>query len=206
MTAEQRIVAAKIFAITGFLVLLVITYWLRSEVLGLSRIRFSAEEKRFDWQLQQNRDSFPELQKQYQVELINYDLRKKHYERMMAVYQKDLDEYARLSKDNLEPPQQPRIPSPPTPPEVAARSQEIQGEFALRRHRFFVTSEYGNWIACAASLSLVGGLLYLLMFDVNTNRLYYYLTLVLSFVFLIGPSLHSIMSAIVGVMHSPHGF
>ena len=204
MTAEQRIVAAKVFAMTGFLVLLVITYWLRSEVLGLSRILFSAEEKRVELELQRNRESFPDLQKQYQVELSNYELRKKHYERMMAVYQKDLEEYARLSKDQLEPPQQPSIPAPPTPPEVAARSREIQGEFALRRHRFFVTSEYGNWIACAAALSLVGGLLYLLMFDVNSNRLYYYLTLVLSFIFLIGPSLHSIMSTVVGLMHSPH--
>ena len=61
-------------------------------------------------------------------------------------------------------------------------------------------------IACLAALSLVGGLLYLLMFDLNSNRLFYFMILVLSFMFLIGPSLQSVMSAIVGLMHGPHGY
>jgi hypothetical protein len=34
----------------------------------------------------------------------------------------------------------------------------------------------------------------------------YFMTLVLSFVFLIGPSLQSVMSAIIGLMHGPHGY
>ena len=41
MSDERRLVTAKLFAIGGFLALLMITYWMRSEVLGLSRIPFS---------------------------------------------------------------------------------------------------------------------------------------------------------------------
>lgn len=206
MSGERRIIAAKLLAISGFLVLLVITYWLRSEVLGLSRIHFSADQKKVELDQQRNRDSFPDRQRQYEVGMKNYEIQLKHYEKMMVVYEKDLDEYASLTKENLHPPQLPNRPSPPNPPEIEDQFREIQTEFVLRRYRYFVISEYGNGIACLAALSLVGGLLYLLMFDVNSNRLFYFMLLVLSFVFLIGPSLQSVMSALVGLMHGPHSY
>lgn len=206
MSDERRLVTAKLFAIGGFLVLLMITYWMRSEVLGLSRIHFSADEKNVELEQQRNRESFPDRQKQYEVSLKNYELQLKHYERMMAVYEKDLDEYAALTKDPLEPPQLPLRPSPPSAPEVEDQFRAIQTEFIMRRYRYFVVSEYGNWLACLAALSLVGGLLYLLMFDVTSNRLFYFMILVLSFVFMIGPSLQSMMTAIIGLMHGPHSY
>lgn len=206
MSGERCLVTAKLFAISGFLVLIMITYWLRSEVLALTRIRFSADEKKIQLQQQRDRDSFPDRQKQYEVGLKNYEIQQKHYEKMMAVYEKDLEEYARLTKDQLNPPTLPQRPIPPSAPEVEDRFQSIQTEFMLRRYRYFVISEYGNWIACFAALSLVGGLLYLLMFDATSNRLFYFLTLVLSFVFLIGPSLQSFMSALIGLMHGPNGY
>lgn len=206
MSGERRIVAAKLLAITGFLILLMITYWLRSEVLALSRIHFSADQKKVELEQQRNRDSFPDRQQQYEVSLKNYDLQLKHYEKLLTVYQKDLNEYALLTKDRIDPPQLPQRPTPPNTPEVEDQSQAIQTEFVSRRYRYFVISEYGNGIACFAALLLVGGLLYLLLFDLNSNRLFYFMTLVLSFVFLIGPSLQSVMSAIVGLMHAPHGF
>ena len=52
-------------------------------------------------------------------------------------------------------------------------------------------------------VGLVGGLLCLILFDTANGRLIYFVTLVLSFVFLIGPSFHSIMSAIVGFLQAP---
>lgn len=204
MSAERRIVAAKILSIGGFLVLLLITYWLRSEVLSLSRIHFSADQKKVELEQIRNKESFPDRQKQYEVSLKNYDIQMKHYEKMMAVYEKDLDEYAELTQNQLEPPQFPIRPSPPIDPEVQDQFRNIQTEFVLRRHHYFVVSEYGNMLAGAAALSLVGGLLYLLMFDLNSNRLFYFMTLVLSFIFLIGPSLQSVMSAVIGLMHAPH--
>ncbi|HEY4259495.1 MAG TPA: hypothetical protein VGM98_05030, partial [Schlesneria sp.] len=84
--------------------------------------------------------------------------------------------------------------------------QSIQSEFVSRRYRYFVISEYGNIIACVGAVALIGGLLYLLMFDLNSNRLFYFMTLTLSFVFLIGPSLQSLMTAIVGLMQGPHSY
>ena len=183
-----------------------ITYWLRAEVLGLSRIHFSADERKVELEQLQNRESFPDRQRQYEVGLKNYDIQLKHYERMMAVYEKDLDEYASLTKDQIQPPQLPQRPMAPSAPEVEDQFRAIQTEFVLRRYRYFVVSEYGNGIACIAALSLVGGLLYLLMFDQNSNRLFYFMTLVLSFVFMIGPSLQSVMTAIVGLMHGPHAY
>ncbi len=204
MSAERRIVAAKILAISGFLVLLLITYWLRSEVLSLSRIHFSADQKKVELEQQRSKESFPDRQKQYEVSLKNYDIQLQHYEKMMAVYEKNLDEYAALTKDELQPPQFPIRPAPPVAPEIEDQFREIQTDFVLRRHRYFVVSEYGNALAGVAALSLVGGLLYLIMFDLNTNRLFYFMTLVLSFIFLIGPSLQSVMSAVIGLMHAPN--
>lgn len=206
MTSEGRIAAAKSCSIVGFLILVIISYWLRSEVLGLSRIHFSADEKKVELERQRSRDTFPERQKQYEVSLKNYEIDRQHYEKMMEVYQRDLEEYAKLTKSRLSPPQMPQRPEPPRVPEVEDQFQSIQAEFALRKYRYFVISEYGNWIACAGALLLAGGLLYLIMFDLNGNRLYYFMILTFSFVFLIGPSLQSVMSALIGLMHGPHTY
>ena len=206
MSAERRIVIAKLFAMLGFLVLLSISYWLRSEVLGLSRIRFSADQKRMELEQDRYKESFPDRKKQYEVSLKNYEIQQKHYEKMLAVYERDLDEYAALTKDSLQPPQMPTRPSPPSAPEVEDQFRAIQSEFVARRYRYFVISEYGNSLAALAAVSLVGGLIYLLMFDVNSNRLFYFMLLVLSFAFLIGPSLQSLMTAIVGLMNGPNGY
>jgi hypothetical protein len=206
MISESRISAAKVIAMIGFSILVVITYWLRSEVLGMSRIHFSADEKKVELERQRSRESFPERQTQYEVSLKNYEIERAHYEKMMEVYQRDLEEYANLTKDRLAPPQVPQRPEPPRPPEVEDEFQKIQSEFAMRRYRYFVVSEYGNWIACLGALLLAGGLLYLLMFDVHGNRLLYFMLLAFSFLFLIGPSLQSVMSALIGLMHAPHTY
>ena len=54
----------------------------------------------------------------------------------------------------------------------------------------------------ALTLALTGGLLYLLLFDRAGPQLVYLAVLLSSFVFLIGPSFHSILSAIVTLLHS----
>jgi len=203
MSTDRGIVLAKSLAIVGFLGLLMMTYWLRSEVLGLSRIHFSADQKRSELEQQQFRDSFPDRQKRHEVELRNYEIQAAHYQKMLALYETDLEEYARLTKDTLEPPQLAQRPEPPMAPAVEEEFRAFQREFVARRYRYFQVSEWGNWIACLSALLLVGGLLYLLMFDLQGNRLYYLMTLALSFVFLIGPSLQSVMSALMGLMNGP---
>lgn len=206
MIYAQRIAAATICAIVGFLILVVISYWLRSEVLGMSRIRFSADEKKVELERQRSRETFPERQKQYEVSIKNYEIERDHYETMMELYQRDLEEYARLTKDRLAPPQMPHRPEPPKPPEVEDEFQQIQSEFVSRRYRYFVVSEYGNWVACLGALLLAGGLLYLLMFDLQGSRFLYFMLLAFSFLFLIGPSLQSILSALIGLMEGPRAY
>ncbi len=60
-----------------------------------------------------------------------------------------------------------------------------------------------NWVAWIAATALVGGLLYLIMFDPAGGRIIYFALLVMSFVFMIGPAFHSIISAIVGFLEPP---
>jgi hypothetical protein len=205
MTLERRLGMAKCLAISGFLILLTTTYWIRSEALALSRIRFSADEKRVELEQKRSRDTFADRQRQHEVAVKNYDLSMKHYEKMLEVYDKDLAAYAALSEKHVQPPQLPWRPAPPTPPEVEDQFRQIQTEFVLRRFHYFAVTEKANWICCLAALSLVGGLLFLLMFDTNGNRLFYFLTLMLSFVFLIGPSFHTLISAFIGLLHGPNG-
>jgi hypothetical protein len=206
MAMESRLNTAKFCCLTGFLILLATTYWLRSEVLGLTRIRFSADERKVELERKQNRESFADRQKEHEIAQKNYDLQLKHYEKLMALYEQDFEAYAKLPRENLVVPQIPNHPVAPTPPEVTDQFRNIQSEFVLRRYRYFAVSEIGNWIACFAAVLLVGGLLYLLLFDAQTNRFVYVASLLLSFVFLIGPSFHSVLSAVIGLLKGPDGY
>ena len=205
MTLERRLGIAKCLAISGFLILMTTTYWIRSEALALSRIHFSADEKKVELEQQRSRDTFADRQRQHEVAVKNHDLALKHYEMMLEVYERDLPAYAELTEKHVHPPQLPQRPAPPTPPEVEDQLRQIQTEFVMRRFRYFAVTEWANWICCLAAVCLAGGLLFLLMFDANGNRLFYFLTLMLGFVFLIGPSFHTLISAFIGLLHGPNG-
>ena len=197
---------AKLCVLGGFLVLLSSSYYLRTEVLALNRIRFSADEARADFELKRLREAGPERQERYQVELKNYQLQVEHYEKMSQLYREDLVKYLELTKDQAPmqtAPQLPIRPQPPEPPEVREKLAQINMEFRTRKYQYFVATGILNWAAWAAALALAGGLLYLLLFERDGPRLIYLAVLVLSFVFLIGPSFHSILSAIVGFLEAP---
>ncbi len=194
---------AKVIAIAGFLVLLSSTYYLRSEVLTLNRIGFSAEQMRAEYELEQLKKDFPQQKERYEVDKKNYALQQKHYEEMLDLYRTDYAAYAQRLDDKYRPPQLPQQPKPPRPPEYTQKLSEINAEFRGRKHHYFQTTGRLNWVALVAAMSLVGGLLCLIMFDTANGRLIYFVTLVLSFVFMIGPSFHSIMSAIVGFLQAP---
>ena len=203
MSNERSLALAKVCAMLGFLVLLSSTYYLRSEVLTLNKINFSADETRAEYELEQLKKDFPHERERYQVALKNYELQMEHYEEMLDLYQTDYDAYVRRLKDEYKPPQLPQKPQPPKPPEYKQKLSEINAQFRAQKHHYFQTTSALNWVALVAALFLVGGLLYLIMFDVANGRLMYVFCLVLSFVFMIGPSFHSIMSAIVGFLKAP---
>jgi len=205
MPGPRDIVIAKVSCLIGFLVLLSSTYYLRTEVLALNRIRFSADEARADFELKRLQESYPDRIERYQVELKNHEIQVEHYEKLTELYRKDLVKYLEMTQEQPQPqpPQMPVRPQPPEPPEVQERLRRINLEFRTRKAQYFVTTSRLNWVAWAAALALAGGLLYLLMFDREGGRLIYLAILVLSFVFLIGPSFHSILSAIVGFLEAP---
>jgi len=194
---------AKVIAITGFLVLLTTTYYLRTEVLTLNKIRFSADETRAEYEIEELEKNYPDEVERHKVALKNFDLQMKHYQEMLELYQTDYDAYVQRIKDEYVPPQLPHRPSPPRPPEYTKKLVEINAQFRARKHHYFKVTSGMNWVAWLAAIGLAGGLLYLIMFDAGGPRLIYFITLVLSFVFMIGPSFHSIISAIVGFLEAP---
>jgi hypothetical protein len=194
---------AKLSALLGFLALLSTSYYLRAEVLELNRIRFSADEARAGYELKRLQETYPERVERHQVELKNYELQKEHYEKLSELYRKDLVKYLETAKNQPQPPQVPTRPQPPEPPEVQEKLSRINLEFRARKAHYFVMTGRLNWVAWVAALALAGGLLYLLLFDRAGPRLVYLAVLLLSFVFLIGPSFHSILTAIIGYLEAP---
>jgi hypothetical protein len=203
MSHPRCITLAKLVACLGFLVLLSTTYLLRTEILALNELRFSADETRAQSDLKDHEAAYPHEQELYQVELKNYELEKEHFEQMFELYQSNYEEYAKRLEDEYAPPRMPSRPNPPRPPEYGKKLHEINAEFRARKHHYFEMTSQLNWVAWLAAMALVGGLLYLIMFDTANGRVIYFALLVMSFMFMIGPSFHSIISAIVGFLEPP---
>src|SRR5829696_830340 len=85
--------AAKLCVLLGFLVLLSSSYYLRTEVLELNRIRFSADEARANYELKRLRESYPERIERHQVELKNHDLQLEHYQNLSEFYRNCIVKY-----------------------------------------------------------------------------------------------------------------
>lgn len=203
MSNQKRINVAKLMVLLGFLFLIVSTYYLRSEVLALSHIKFSADEFRSANELEQLRESYPDRVKQHEAEVKDYELKQKHYRKMLEMYQNNYDEYVKRIKDKYRTPMLPQAPEKPQSPEVAEKMFEINAEFRARKNQYFEASRILIWLACIAALMLVGGLIYLLLFDDQGQRWHYLAVLIISFVFLIGPAFHSIMTGIIGLLQEP---
>ena len=203
MSSKFLIVAAKLLAMVGFLVLVVSTYYIRSEVLELSHKMFFADTIRAENELKQLRESYPERVKQHEAELKNYEMKTEYYRRMLDLYQNNYDEYVKQVKDDDKLPLVPDLPQKPTSPEVAEKLYEINSDFRNRKNQYFETASWLNWLACTAALMLVGSLVYLLMFDDNGQRWHYLAALGISFIFLIGPAFQSILTGIIGILQAP---
>lgn len=200
---SKSIMIAKFMALLGFLFLVACSYYLRSEVLALSHIKYSADEVRAANDLKQLRESYPDRQKQYQVAIRNYELQTEHYRTMLDLYQNDYDAYVKRIEDKYDPPRLPTPPTKPDPPLVAEQLFEFNTDFRTRKNQYFASSSRLNWFACGAAMMLVGGLIFLLMFDTTGERWHYLVALVISFAFLIGPSFHSIITTIISFLEEP---
>ena len=133
----------------------------------------------------------------------NYELQLKHYEKMLDLYSKDYEGYLKLVQGKTAPPpppQMPQRPEAPLPAELEQRMAELQVEFRQQKFHYFQTATTLNWVAWTAALGLCGGLLYLLMFDLEGQRVFYAVVLVVSFVFMIGPVMQWLLAGIVGLL------
>ena len=196
---------AKFITIISFLVLLFSTYFLRSKVLELNTIRMSSQNVMAEETEKNLNNSLPQRTKEYENKLKQYEIQKKHYDEMLDLYQSDYEEYVKRIKDKFVPPRMPPNPVKPLSPKISDEMQKISIEFRKKQSHYFESTSKMNWVSCVAALTLVGGLLYLLLFDLQGKRLFYMVLLVLSFIFMIGPSFHSLMSALAGFLQAPHG-
>ena len=190
---------AKFITIISFLVLLFSTYFLRSKVLELNTIRMSSQNVMAEEAEKNLSESLPDRTKEYQNSLKQYEIKKKHYDEMLDLYESDYEEYVKRIKDKFAPPSMPRSPAKPVSPELSDEMQKIAIEFRKKQSHYFESTSKLNWVSCVAALALVGGLLYLLLFDLEGKRLFYVVLLVLSFIFMIGPSFHSIMLSLIHI-------
>ncbi len=200
---NKALALIKIVTVAAFMVTLWTTYHLRSEVLTLSRVRFSSESLRAEDALREMKASYPVRVAEYEIQMKNHELEMAHYQEMLALYHTNYHAYVTRLKDGYRPPQLPQKPQKPKSPELSDKLASINAEFRAQQLHYFDSSRLVNWVCCVSALVLVGGLLFLVMFETGNTRILYVVVLVLSFVFMIGPSFHSIMSAIVGFLKAP---
>ncbi len=200
--SQRTLSILKVLSVTGFLVLLFSTYFLRSEAVQLNEIRFRADNTRAKNNLKQHKATHDDRVADYEARLKHYEIQMAHYREMLDLFENDYDTYVQRVKDKYQPPSLHSKPAPPTSPDVEEELYAINAEFRVQKYQYFKKLVVLNWVACAAALVLVGGLLLLLMFDA-TGRVFYLAILVVSFVFMIGPSFHSIISTVIGFLESP---
>ena len=203
---NKSLVAVKYVAIAAFAVTLFTTYYLRSEVLKLSTIRFSAEHLKAEEGLRERKESYPERKAAYEAQLKHYDIQQEHYRDMLTLYRTDYSEYVKRVKDSYVPPPLPQKPQKPQSPELSDELANINAEFKTQQYQYFDSTSRLNWVCCVSALLLVASLLFLIMFEAGGQRILYLVVLILSFIFMIGPAFHSIISAIVGFMEAPRIF
>lgn len=200
---NRALAMVKGLTIAAFVMTLFSTYYLRSEVLALNKIRFSAENLRADEDLREMTEFHPVRLAEYEVQSQHYKLEMDHYSQMLELYRTNYDEYVKRLKDTFEPPELPWKPERPRSPEIGDQLARINADFRAQQFRYFDSTSRLNWVTCVSALTLVAGLLFLIMFETGGQRIFYLVILIVSFVFMIGPSFHSIMSAIVGLLEAP---
>ena len=145
----RNIKFAKTVAILSFVVLLFVTYFLRSQVLTLNRIRFSAENVRSDENMRQLKESAPVRLAEYEAQMKQYEIQMKHYRQMLDLYNNDYDEYVKRRKDRYAPPKLPSKPQRPRSPEVSDELAKINAEFRQQQYRYFSRTSFPWWAHCS---------------------------------------------------------
>ncbi len=86
MNRPLTLTIARLITIAAFMVTLSATYYLRSEVLTLNKIRLSADNVRAKETLREMTESHPVRLAEYGVKMQHYDLQMNHYSQMLELY------------------------------------------------------------------------------------------------------------------------
>ncbi|MCB9760046.1 MAG: hypothetical protein H6739_09455 [Alphaproteobacteria bacterium] len=197
------LILARLVAMAGLLTLLMSSYVLRSEVIDLSAMHLDADAAKARNDLDRHQESYADRVAEFAMEQEDYTIRLQHYRDMLELYRTDYDAYVQRLDDAFRPPSPPTRPLPPQSPALKAELYEINTRFRERRAQYFHRLAVLNGVAAGASLATVGGLVFLLLFD-ERGRWWIYLALLsLSFVFLIGPAFHAMLTGLMGALRAP---
>ncbi|MCB9796397.1 MAG: hypothetical protein H6741_27185 [Alphaproteobacteria bacterium] len=200
---ERLLNLARLSSLLGILTLLVSSYVLRSEVITLSAMHLDADAVRARGNLDAHEESYADRVAVFEMQQAHYEVQLQHYRDMLALYESDYDAYVLRLEDAFVPPPMPERPTPPRSPSVEAELYEINTAFRERRAEYFHRLAGLNVVAAGAALATVGGLVFLLLFD-DRGRWWIYLALLsVSFVFLIGPAFHAMLTGLIGALHAP---
>ena len=202
---NKAIIASKAVVIICMACLLLTTYMLRSQVLSLINSIIDGEDIVEVELMDRFEASEPDRKAAYEAALGRYEIQMKRYRELLNLYQKDPEAYARQTREGrpVGAPPVPFKPEPPQTPEVQQQLAETNAEFRQTRQRYFKNAKRLNMFVGLCAIGLIGGLLFLIMFDPEKSRLAYLVVLVVSFVFVIGPALHSVVSLMAYGLQPP---
>ncbi|MEM1354242.1 MAG: hypothetical protein AAGC44_14755 [Planctomycetota bacterium] len=201
----RAIVAAKIIVIVCMAMLLLTTYMLRSRVLNMVGQYINAENIVAEEQMSRFTSSSKERQQAYEAGLVRYQVQVQRYRDLLDMYENDFETYQQQMRDGRPPmaPPVPTRPNPPRTPEVQEQLAKTHTQFRKTRDSYFATARTLNLLVGLCAIGLIGGILFLIMFDANQPRFAYLVVLVISFVFVVGPALHSAMTFMAYSMRPP---
>jgi len=202
---NKAIAAAKLVLVLSTVGLLVISYGLRSRLLAMIWQSVSAQDIVATDQMRQYRESATDRETEYKARLAAFDAEMKVYLARIDLFVTDRDAYRRETQDGraLQAPMLPVKPRPPRSPAVQDQLAQANEVFRTEREAYFRIAPAMNILAACFAIGVVGSLLFLICFDPRNGRIGYILVLVLSFVFLIGPALYSLITASVYRMPPP---
>lgn len=202
---KHAIVTAKIFVILSLLCLLSTTYFLRSRLLDLVDHLIDGQNVQAQERMDRFRASEEDRQAEYDAALSRFETGKERFRSLLELYQEDLEAYREQTNEGkvTQPPPSPQKPHPPSAPATQQQLAEIHQEFREARTRYFALASGLNSLVGIFSLLLVGGLVFLIFFETSGPRAVYVVILGLSFVFLIGPALHSALTFVAYDLRPP---
>jgi hypothetical protein len=202
---QKAVTAAKVVAMLAMLCLLGTTYVLRSRILTLVSHLMAGQDIVANEQMDRFVAGEADREEEYDIALARHEVEMERYESELKLFQEDPEAYLERTFEGRPaiPPMIPEKPSPPRTPEVQRELAELNQAFRSARSSYFSLATGLNAFVGFCALSLVGSLLFLILFDAGASKVTYVVLLVLSFAFIIGPALHTALTTMAYQLNAP---